>query len=339
MILKTIKISIFLAALAGIFWMYSYGRAVNQPADKNGAKAQFSVKPGDSVQDIASGLASQGLIDSPFFFKVYAWHKGLDKKMQAGVYDISASMPASEIAEVLSSGRTVSNERKIKIIEGWKNKDIAVYLEEEGLFSVEDFLQEAGSKDKYIERFSFLEEIPGPYDMEGYLFPDTYQIFKDASVEDVIGKMLNNFDKKVEQDIRQDIKEQGKSLYEIVTMASLIEKEVRSRRDMKMVSGIFWNRIKNGQPLQSCATLAYILGENKPIYSLKDTRTESPYNTYMNPGLPPGPIANPGLKAIEAAVYPADTDYNYFLTASETGETIFSKTLQEHNRNKAKYLK
>jgi UPF0755 protein len=122
-------------------------------------------------------------------------------------------------------------------------------------------------------------------------------------------------------------------------MASVIEKEVRSANDMKIVSGIFWNRIKNGQALESCATLAYILGVNKSQYSYEDTRINSPYNTYINRGLPAGPIANPGLKAIEAAIYPEDTAYNYFLTASETGETIFSKTYQEHLNNKNKYIK
>ncbi|MDP2736501.1 MAG: endolytic transglycosylase MltG, partial [bacterium] len=137
----------------------------------------------------------------------------------------------------------------------------------------------------------------------------------------------------------EEIKKQNKTIFEIVTMASIIEKEVRSTDDMKIVSGIFWNRIKNGQGLESCATLAYILGVNKPQYSVEDTKIDSPYNTYKYRGLPPGPIANPGFNAINAAVYPENTNYNYFLSDPETGKTIFSKILDEHNANKYKYLK
>jgi len=122
-------------------------------------------------------------------------------------------------------------------------------------------------------------------------------------------------------------------------MASLIEKEVRTSEDMKIISGIFWQRIENRQGLESCATLAYILGVNKPQYSVVDTKIDSPYNTYKHRGLPPSPIANPGLNAITAAIYPKETDYNYFLSDPATGQTIFSRTLGEHNLNKAKYLK
>ena len=139
--------------------------------------------------------------------------------------------------------------------------------------------------------------------------------------------------------MRAEIAWQKKTIYEIVTMASIIEKEVRSRADMKIVSGIFWDRIKNGQGLESCATLAYILGVNKPQYTLEDTKIDSPYNTYKYRGLPPGPIANPGLNAIQAAIYPEFTANNYFLSDPATGQTIYSQTLEEHNLNKYKYLK
>src|SRR3989339_277763 len=165
-----------------------------------------------------------------------------------------------------------------------------------------------------------------------------YKIYEDATPNDIVQKMLKNLDQKLTPKMRDDIKKQGKTIYEIITMASIIEKEVRSFGDMKLVSGVFWNRINSGRALESCASLAYILGVNKPQYTIEDTNIDSPYNTYKNPGLPPGPIANPGFNAITAAIYPDKTDYNYFLSAS-TGETIFSKTYDEHLRNKAKYLK
>ncbi len=138
--------------------------------------------------------------------------------------------------------------------------------------------------------------------------------------------------------MRQDIERQGKTIYEIITMASILEKEVRNETDMKLVADIFWRRLKNGQRLESCATLAYALGKNKPQYSYEETRLASPYNTYINDGLPPGPICNPSLKAIRAAIYPTPNDYNFFLTRLDNGQTIFSHTFEEHELNKAKYL-
>jgi len=191
----------------------------------------------------------------------------------------------------------------------------------------------------YSDKLSLLKDKPKYYSLEGYLFPDTYIIYNDASLEDIVLKMLHNFDSKLTSKMREDIKKQEKTIYEIITMASVIEKEVRDPEEMKIVSGIFWKRIDVWQPLQSCASLAYILGINKPVYSIEDTKIESPYNTYQNYGLPPGPICNPGLAAIEAAIYPKETEYNYFLSKKENGETVFSRTIEEHNLNKAKYLK
>ena len=181
--------------------------------------------------------------------------------------------------------------------------------------------------------------LPDNADLEGFLFPDTYRIDKAAAAADIIKKMLDNFQRKLTPAMLEEIKRQNKSVYEIIALASLVEKEVRTADDMKIVSGIFWQRIKNRQGLESCATLAYILGVNKAQYSVADTKIDSPYNTYKYRGLPPGPIANPGLNAITAAIYPEETDYNYFLSDPATGQTIFSRTLGEHNLNKAKYLK
>lgn len=230
-------------------------------------------------------------------------------------------------------------DRSITVIEGWNNQQLAEKLAASQLgFTTKDFLK-ATNKSKQIEtKYSFLIDKPDSASLEGYLFPDTYRFRASSSPEEIIEKMLNNFDSKLTTKMREDIKQQGKTIYQIITMASLIEKEVRSTKDMKMVSGIFWNRINNGQRLESCATLAYILGENKPQYSYEETRIESPYNTYINKGLPIGPISNPGLKAIEAAIYPTNNDYNFFLTRPDTGETIFSRNFEEHKANKAKYL-
>jgi UPF0755 protein len=248
-----------------------------------------------------------------------------------------------EIVKILATGEALSKERKITIVEGWNINDIDKYFKENNIISDNSFINMAkaaiGNWQLEIERPEFLSDAPLSANLEGYLFPDTYRIFKDAAAEDIVKKMLINFNDKLTDEMRNEIARQGKTIYEVVTMASIIEKEVRTPEDIKIVSGIFWDRIKYGQSLESCATLAYILGVNKEQYSIEDTKIDSPYNTYRNPGLPPGPICNPGLNAINAAIYPQYTEYNYFLNRQDTGETIFSKTLDEHNRNKAKYLK
>ena len=173
--------------------------------------------------------------------------------------------------------------------------------------------------------------------LEGYLFPDTYRFNQEATLDEIIARMRENFDRKLSQYLRNEIARQDKTIKEIIIMASLLEKEVATDQDRQIVSGIFWQRIKDNYPLQSCATIAYILGVDKWRYSVTDTKVESLYNTYQNIGLLPGPICNPGLSAIEAAVYPEPNDYYFFLSKPD-GETVFSKTLEEHNENKTKYL-
>lgn len=233
-------------------------------------------------------------------------------------------------------------EKTIRVIEGWRNSDISKELLKKGLSTEKDF--NAAVKKDYSADFSFLADKPAGLDLEGYLYPDTYRVYASSTAEEVIVRMLENFDKKLDAQMRADIVAQGKTIHEILTMASLIEKEAPisyqggDLDDARIVSGLFWNRIKSGQALQSCATLAYILGVNKEQYSEADTKIESPYNTYQNPGLPPGPIANPGILAIKAAIYPIKTNYNYFLTPSGSKDLIFSITYEEHLRNKNRYL-
>ncbi len=350
---KYLLLLLFFVILAPLIAYGYYQNKINSPLNSNGEEVAFTVSPGEGVKQIAGNLAEKGLIDSKFFFETYVWQVEKEKEFKAGDYILSPSMSIREIVSIITTGESLVAEKKITIIEGWNLKDIASYLEKQDLGEKEKFYSLAGEpkvnyhkktvdpKDfpkDYTADFPFLQSKPDYYGLEGYLFPDTYKVFADSDLSYIIYKMLNNFDRKLNSEIRQEIEKQGKSIHEIVTMASLIEEEVRTEEDMKIVSGIFWDRIKNGQSLQSCATLAYILGENKPRYSTEDTKIDSPFNTYQNKGLPPTPISNPGLKAIKAAVYPEFTDYNYFLSRPDTDETIFSKTLQEHNANKNKYL-
>lgn len=249
-------------------------------------------------------------------------------------------------------------EETIRIIEGWTSRDISQYFEKDERFSTADFLAVVGlprvdyrekpaaqAPQDFTTEFSFLDDKPSYYGLEGYLFPDTYRIYASSTVSDVVEKMLSNFDKKLTPKMRADIKSQGKTIYEIVTLASIVEKEApidyqnSDDRDARIIAGIFLNRLRIGQGLQSDATLSYIFGDSKPAHSGIELESDSPYNTYKYRGLPPGPICNPGSLALEAAIYPIMTDYNYFLTPKGKSEVIYARTYDEHLQNKYKYLK
>jgi len=246
-------------------------------------------------------------------------------------------------------------EKTIRILEGWTNRDIADYLASQDLFPATNFLALVGS-DQGTEKISSSFNGPDlkirypwlPADkdsLEGYLFPDTYRIFATSTPEEVIIKMLDNFDNKLSPEMRSEITQQGKTIQEIVNLASIIEKEApitggeEGDKDAKIIGGIFYNRLKIGQALQSDATLSYIFNDNKPQHSGPELEIDSPYNTYKYRGLPPGPIGNPGLAAIKAAIYPADNNYYYFLTPTGSRDVIYARNYNEHLQNKYKYLR
>lgn len=249
-------------------------------------------------------------------------------------------------------------DQAIKIIEGWGLAEISESLSLFSNWNQEEFESLAGrpkidyrdypelQKPKsLVENFEFLKDKPVYYGLEGFLFPDTYRFFTDSTPDNLIIKMLENFDRKLTKEMREEIIRQNKTIYEIVTMASIIEKEAPinyndlENRDARLVSGIFWNRLKIGQALQSDATLSYFFNDNKPTHSGDELKVDSPYNSYKYTGLPPTPICSPSLKAIEAAIYPIETDYFYFLTSLDGKNIYYAKTYQEHLQNKYKYLK
>ena len=279
----------------------------------------FSVTKGEGVKEISVNLESQNLIKSALLFQGYIFAQGESGKLQAGKYELSPAMNIPEIAAKLVSGEAVKE--KITIIEGWDLRDIGNYLEEEGIAAASDFV-EYGKKNK----------------LEGYLFPDTYEIFPEDGVKEIAEKMRANFERKLTPALRKKIADENKTIFEIVTMASLIEKEVRTMEDKKIVSGILWKRLKYNIPLQVDATISYLTGKKSAKVSKEDLKANSPYNTYKYAGLPLGPICNPGIESIIAAVYPENSRYWYYLSGPD-GTTHFSKTLKEHNIKRAEYLK
>lgn len=246
-------------------------------------------------------------------------------------------------------------ESQLTILEGWTVNDIGAYLEKQGLTKESDFVNSEKQFD--YSKYAILASKPKNADLEGFLFPDTYRIFTpsaqnptstDASSQ-LIVKMLNNFSAKFTPEMQAQSAKQKMSVFEIVTLASIIEKETghnaatqlqkeKLDQERKIVSGIFYNRLNINMALESDATVNYVTGKNDPSPLIVDTQINSPYNTYKNRGLPPGPICNPSLSSIMAALYPAETDYLYFLNDSQ-GLTYYAKTYEQHLLNKQKYLK
>ncbi len=309
---------------------------------KNTDNQIFTITSGQKTASILSDLKEKKLITSSLAVKIYLYrHK--DLKLQAGEYEFKPNTSSRQIIDNLSTGKSLSQEVTILFREGLTAKDMQAELTKNAYLTDNSFLDIAKTPIRNLPPrltlSSFIKDLPSTGTLEGYLFPDTYRLFKNFTAEDLTAKMLDNFEHKLTPELRTAILKSGHTLPEIITMASLLEKEVRTEKDMKIVSGLFWDRIEVGQALQSCASLAYILGVNKVQYTYEDTQIISPYNTYTHRGLPPGPIGNPGLQAINAALYPTKTNYNYFLSRPDTGETVFSRTLDEHNEAKAKYLK
>lgn len=296
----------------------------------------FSIEKGEGSRDISLNLEKEGLIKWAPIFRLYVLTIGVSGRLQAGTYVLSSSMNMPKIAEKLAKGDVIKTE--VTIPEGFTLSEIEMELTSE--FKEQNLNPQLKSKslNLYKKDYDFLADAPDVAGLEGYLFPDTYWFSYGAEEEDIIKAMLDNFSKKLNLALRGEIKNQKKTIFEIITMASLLEKEVKTIEDKKLVSGILWKRLKIGMPLQVDATIGYIIGKNSADISSEETKIDSPYNTYKYKGLPLGPISNPGLESIMAAVYPSNSPYFYYLSAPD-GKTIFSKTLQEHNLAKAKYLK
>lgn len=338
------KIILLVIAL-GLLWGAAFLRS-GRPVGGEG-NVLFHIAQGEGVKAIAERLEEAKLIRDDAYFLFLVWRRGTAGGFKAGSFELSPMLSSGEIERVLTQGKPVSNEVTIRVLEGWTLDDIADYLAKQGLVSKEEFAAEAGRSAAFAEKgalpdwasaFPALSDRPATASLEGYLFPDTYRVYADAGAKGIVRRMLENFERKLSPELRAEIERRGKSVFEIVTMASVIEREVRGATDMAMVSDVFWKRVEAGRGLEADSTVNYITGGSKPAVSYAETRIDHPWNTYKYRGLPPGPIGNPGEAAIRAAVYPKSNPYWYFLTDAE-GNVHYGKTLDEHNANKAKYLR
>jgi len=285
-----------------------------------------SVPEGAGSDKICEILEKDGIIKYPFLFKYVLSSKKLI--IQQGRHKIDSSMSYNEIAEKLSKipDAGYDNIYKILIPEGYELKEIADVLEKEGLIDRKKFYKEIENGEF---EFDFIKDIKRRENrLEGYLFPATYEIQKGESEHKIINKMLEKFNSVVIPLYKNSKTEF--TLDEIVTLASIVEREAANNSERPLVSSVFHNRLEADMTLSSCATVQYILKERKKVLSISDTKINSPYNTYKEKGLPPGPIAAPGEESIKAALSPADTEYLYFAAKSDGSENVFSKTGEEH---------
>lgn len=339
---------LFALLAGGVFWYFN--RLLSAPeAGEAVDTITLEISAGSDTKAIGEQLQAAGLIRSVTAFRLFLWLEGLASKLQAGTYTLNTGQGVETIARSLSRGDVETNEVKFQVLEGWTLRQIATEYGE--TFSptlkrpAEDLAQEFLTAAQAVDSreilpgntYVFLTDKPATAGLEGFLYPDTYRVYEDSTPPQVIEKMLNNFGRKMDQSVRDLVPASGLTLYEVVTLASIIEKEVRTDADRKMVADLFLRRMANSIPLQSDATVNYVTGKDLLQPSINDTRTESPYNTYLYQGLPPGPIANPSISSIMAVLQPTPNEFFYYLSAPD-GQTIFGRTFEEHKLNKAKYL-
>jgi len=307
--------------ISGIW--YGYTQTLPVDASKT-TKVNFVVPKGQSITAIGQHLKNVGLIRNVTAFRFIIWQQRLEKKIQAGDFFLSPSMNTAQIAQGLTMG---TSDVWIKVLEGWRVEEIADML-----------------ADAKLEQFDKQEFLSLAKDDEGYLFPNSYLIPKSSTAESIHTLLSDEFDKKVTTGLSKDIDASGKSLKDIITLASLVQREAREPDQMRVVAGILQNRLKMGMPLQVDATLQYIHGYDSAEKSwwvaplLAQKESTSAFNTYKNPGLPPRPIDSPGLAAITAVLHPQASDYLYYVT-DRTGNMHYAKTLEQHNMFVQQYLR
>ena len=314
---------------------------ISQPASDDPTPVVFVVEPGDTAGDIAMRLKRLGLVGDAELFRLLARYHKADSKLEAGRYELRANMTMGEIIEALQHGRL--EEVAVTVPEGWRVEQIAEMLAEEVGLDDEEFLALVQSE-SFFDDYEFLQYRPPEATLEGFLFPDTYLLPVQPTALDIIERMLADFDQRFTAEMRQAAVEQEMTIYQVVTLASIVEREAVVAEERPIIAGVFLNRLEESMNLDSCPTVQYALGYQEdadqwwktPVTLEEFAQVNSPYNTYLHRGLPPGPICNPGLASIQAVLEPVETDYLYFLSKGD-GSHAFAKTFEEHLQNQQKY--
>lgn len=310
--------------------------SLSRPTHPGAPLQTFAIQQGESLPSIANRLQQAGLISDPAAFRFYLQYSGLDRGIQAGEHSLSAGMSPVEIAQAIQTAPP--GQAVLTILAGWRIEEIAEALPHSGLdIEPGEFLHAAQITP---QGYSFSTDFPAN-SVEGFLFPGVYELERNTTASQLIALLLSHFEANLTPEMRFGFSAQGLSLYEAVTLASIIEREAVLDEEMPLIASVFLNRLRTGARLAADPTVQYALGYNpvqgswwtNPL-SLTDLEIASPYNTYLHPGLPPGPICNPGLTALEATASPAQTSYYYFRAACDgSGQHLFAETYQEHLEN------
>jgi UPF0755 protein len=309
------------------------GASTDLAADPGGAMRDFEVRKGETASDVARRLESDGVVRSRFALLLVLYEKGTENDLQAGSHRISAAMTPREVADVLVQ-KAPEDQVTLRIIEGWRLTEIAAEVSK--IFpriTKEAFLQAAVVGTRGSLAVAGLDPSTS---LEGFLFPDTYFFKPDASTDTIITTLLDTFDAKAGAGLRAAAAEQKRTVYDLVKLASIVEREARDRRESPTIAGVYANRLRIGMKLDADPTIQYAIGSWRELL-LDDLALASPYNTYKVGGLPPTPICNPGLAALEGAAKPAQHDFLFFVAKGDaTGQHLFARTLEEQEANRVK---
>jgi UPF0755 protein len=318
-------------------YLEAHADQLDSPAGSDDAPVTFVVTPGETAGQIADRLERQSLISDAELFRRYVQHHGLDAGIEAGEFTLRQTMTIPQVARALQEARRP--EQLVTIREGLRLEQVAADVAEQTTIGEDAFLQLATSawRDRPYAS-AFLSVVPADATLEGFLYPDTYRLPEQATADDLVERMLTTFDERVTRGIETAAGQHGLDLYQLVTLASIVEREAVLEQERRTIAGVFHNRLQAGWTLDACPTVQYALGSPGdwwPRFTLKDTDTPSPYNTYQNLGLPRGPICSPGLASIKAAAQPADTAYFFFLAdcTRDDGSHLFAETEAEHYAN------
>lgn len=348
-VLSIVSILIILVIVLIVSGYHYYTTSLEPLEPESNEDVPVKIPIGSSRTDIARILEENNIIRSAFVFNYHLRFTG-EEGFQAGYYLFSPSMSTDEIVWMLQEGGTPITEEstgRLTIPEGFTIEQVAIVVDNQTDYSVEEFF-ELVENDEFLEEK--LEEFPQLlegaiemreetlYTLEGYLYPATYEFFDDTSLADIVTQMLSRMDSVMSQ-YYDEIEEKGSTVHEILTMASFIEREGITYEDRELISGVFYNRLAINMPLQTDVSVTYALGEHQERITYDDLEVDSAYNLYQHRGLGPGPVNNPDEDSIRASMYPAETDYMYFLADLSTREIYFSETYEQHLEYQNKYLR
>ncbi len=314
-----------------------YRQTLNTPAGADLTPIAFEVQPGEDAGTVAARLVDLGLVSDADLLRLYMRYKGLDDEIEAGNFTLNKAMTIRLVAEALT--QATPDEVQFRIWEGWRVEQVANSLTSQPHlnFDSDEFFQRIAPGAERTNNYSFLADLPSTASLEGFLFPDTYRFSPGADTEEILNRFLAEFDRKVTLQLRTDAQARGFSLFQIIILASIVEREAVHDAERPLIASVYLNRLAISMNLDADPTTQYAIATAAdwwPRLDFDPRTIDHPYNTYVYPGLPPGPIANPGLASIQAVIYPAQTSYYYFRAKCDGSKYHnFSVTYQEHLAN------